>query len=89
MIEKTLTTLQGQHSDERVELVQVAEPGETPTLEIRLLRNAGELGWRIHKRIRMAAGQIPDLQGALNLMDSDARDTKRSTRTVSHLELVG
>lgn len=89
MIEKTLTTLQGEHADERVELVQVAESGEVPTLEIRLLRNAGELGWRIHKRIRVGAGQVPDIQGALNLMDSDARDVKRSTKTACHLQLVG
>lgn len=84
-MEKTLALLQGEHADEKIELVQVAESGETPTLELRLLRNAAQLGWRVHKRIRLAPGQIPDLQAGLNMMDIDARSADNSG---PRLELV-
>jgi hypothetical protein len=89
MFEKLLGTLLGETDDSRVELVQVAEPGETPTLEVRLLRDAGELGWRVHKRIRLAAGQIGELRDALNLMDIDGRDARKpADRSADHLRLV-
>ena len=87
MFEKVLGTLAGETEDTRVELVQVAEPGETPTLEIRMLSDAGDLGWRVHKRIRLASGQIGDLQMALNMMDLDARQADRPKET-GHLRLV-
>ena len=79
-IEKQLGDLLGYDDDTRVELVQVGEPGETPTLELRLKRYAGELGWRTHRRIRLAAGQIGALRDALNLMDPDARDSRHPGR---------
>jgi hypothetical protein len=77
-IEKQLGVLAGDEEDSRVELVQVAEAGEVPTLELRFQRHAGELGWMTHKRIRMAGGQIPELRAALNLMDPDAREASIS-----------
>ncbi len=79
-IEKRLGDLLGYDEDTRVELVQVAEPGEPPTLELRLERHAGELGWQTHRRIRLAAGQIGALRDALNLMDLDARNAKHPGR---------
>lgn len=88
MFEKLLGTLLGDSEDSRVEVVQVAEPHETPTLEIRLLRDAGELGWRVHKRIRLAAGQIGELRDALNLMDIDGRDAQPDREKARHLRLV-
>ncbi len=87
MLEKILGSLLGETEGSRVELVQVAEPGETPTLEIRLLHDAGDLGWTVHKRIRLAAGQIGDLRDALNMMDIDAREA-RPEPARSHLRLV-
>lgn len=79
-IEKTLGDLLGFDEDTRVELVQVGAPNEVPTLELRLKRDAGELGWLTHRRIRLAAGQIGALRDALNLMDPDARDARIHTR---------
>lgn len=79
-IEKQLGDLLGDDDDTRVELVQVAEPGQTPTLELRLKRDAGELGWQTHRRIRIGAGQIGALRDALNLMDPDARDSHHPGR---------
>lgn len=73
-IEKQLGVLAGDDDGSRVELIQVSEPGEVPTLELRFQRYAGDLGWMTHKRIRMAAGQISDLRAAINLMDLDARE---------------
>lgn len=75
-IEKFLASLVGADEMSRVEVIQVAQPGQTPTLEFRLERNAGELGWQTHRRIRLAAGQISQLRDALNLMDSDARQAR-------------
>ncbi|MBA2660789.1 MAG: hypothetical protein H0U74_00715 [Bradymonadaceae bacterium] len=75
-IEKFLASLVGDDAMTRVEVVQVAQPGQTPTLEIRLERHAGDLGWQTHRRIRLAAGQIGQLREALNMMDVDARDAR-------------
>lgn len=88
MFEKLLGTLLGETEGSRVEVVQVAESGETPTLEIRLLHDAGELGWMVHKRIRLAAGQVGALRDALNMMDIDAREAKPESERASHLRLV-
>ncbi len=79
-LEKNLGSLLGYSEETRVELVQVGEAGETPTLELRLKRFAGELGWQTHRRIRLAAGQIGSLRDALNLMDPDARDSRHPGR---------
>ena len=84
--EKHLGTLAGDERQTRVEVVQVAEPGETPTVELRMQRHGDSLGWVTHRRIRLAAGQIGDLQTALNLMDPDARDSDRQGNGV--LELI-
>ena len=80
-IEKRLGDLLGYDDDTRVNLVQVGEAGETPTLELRLERYAGQLGWQTHRRIRLAAGQIGAFRDALNLMDPDARDSRHPGRT--------
>ena len=85
MIEKLLGSLLGAEEGSRVEVIQVAEPGETPTLEIRLLHDCGELGWVVHRRIHIAAGQAAALRDALNMMDLDAREAKASR---AHLRLV-
>ncbi len=79
-LEKQLGNLLGFEDDTRVEIVQVGEPGELPTLEVRLLRNAGELGWLTQRRIRLAPGQIGMLKDALNVMDPDARDARIPAR---------
>lgn len=76
--EKFLGVLAADEEDGRIELVQVAEAGSAATLELRFQRYGGELGWVTHKRMRLAAGQLPDLQDALNLMDSDARQARIS-----------
>ena len=86
MFEKLLGTLLGDTEGSRVEIVQVADSGETPTLEIRLLHDAGELGWMVHKRIRIAAGQMAALRDALNMADLDAQATP--TDHASHLRLI-
>lgn len=74
--EKHLGNLLGADDDSRVQLVQVGDSGDTPTLELRLEHHAGELGWQTHRRIRLAPGQIGALRDALNLMDPDARDSR-------------
>ncbi len=87
--EKTLGALLGADDNTEVELVQVADPGETPTLEIRLRRHCGDLGWQTQRRIRLAPGQIANLRDALNLMDQDARDTRIAGRpSQSHPDVV-
>lgn len=75
--EKHLGTLAGDDKQTRVELVQVAESGETPTVEFRMQRHGDALGWVTHRRIRLAAGQVGDLISALNMMDPDGRDAER------------
>ncbi|MFB6263278.1 MAG: hypothetical protein ABEL76_06590 [Bradymonadaceae bacterium] len=75
--EKSLGELVADADNARVELVQVAEAGELPTLELRLQRREPSIGWVTHRRIALAAGQVPDLREALNKMDPDARDTER------------
>lgn len=82
-IDKQLGNLLGDQPDTRVELVQVCEPGEQPTLELRLKRHGGELGWQTHRRIRIAPGQIGALQDALNMMDPDARDSRHPDRVTT------
>ena len=78
--EKGLGSLLGFDENTRVELVQVGAAGELPTLELRLLQDAGELGWLTQRRIRLAPGQVGMLRDALNAMDPDARDTRRPAR---------
>ena len=73
-IEKRLGILAGDEEGTRVVFVQVCEPGELPTLEMRHEVEAGRLGWVVQKRIRLAAGQIGALAGALSMMDIDARE---------------
>lgn len=72
-LEKLLASLAGYDDMTRVELAQVCEPGETPTLEMRLQTHNGDLGWLTTKHIRLAAGQIRELRDALNMMDLDAQ----------------
>ena len=77
-IEKFLGYLDGAHEESRVELVQVGQPGQTPTLEMRYQREGGSLGWVTQKRIKLAPGQVSELRDALNLMDPDAREAEIS-----------
>ena len=72
--EKHLGTLAAQEEETRIAVVQVAEAGETPTVEFRMQRHGESLGWVTHRRIRLAAGQVGQLKSALNLMDPDGRD---------------
>ena len=81
-IEKQLGNLLGFDEDTRVDIVQVGEPGDTPTLELRMERHSGELGWQTQRRIRLAAGQIGALRDALNLMDLDAQTSRHPGRTL-------
>lgn len=80
-IEKFLGYLAGDDEGSRVELVQVGQPGETPTLEMRYQREGGSLGWVTQKRIKLAPGQVSKLRDALNLMDPDARDAEISAES--------
>ena len=80
MFEKTLGTFAGEEQGTRVLLVQVAKPGETPTVEMRLEADCGDLGWTTLKRIRLAAGQVPDLCQAIQMMDPDAKQARRPAR---------
>ena len=91
-IEKLLGLLAADEDDARVELVQVASPGQPPTLELRYQRECGALGWTTHKRIKLAPGQFSALRDALNLMDMDARQAQAPAAQVavpSHLRLIG
>jgi len=72
--EKHLGTFAGEEAGTRIQLVQVAGPNETPTVEFRYQRHGESLGWVTHRRMRMAAGQVGQLQSALNMMDPDGRD---------------
>lgn len=85
MFDKLLGSLLGDEEGTRVELVQVSSPNSTPTIEVRLLRDCGDLGWQVHRRIRMAAGQVSQLRDALNMMDVDARE---ATPKPTHLRLM-
>ena len=76
-LEKHLGWLAADEEGCRVELVQVATPGEVPTLEMRMQRDCGELGWQTLKRIRLAGGQWAAMRDAMNLMDIDARQARR------------
>lgn len=71
--ERSLAMLEGWEPGTRIEVVQVALPGEVPALEFRLQRESASLGWMTERRIRAAAGQVPELRMALNLMDPDAQ----------------
>ena len=82
MIEKLLGLFEGSEDQTRVELVQVGEPGEVPTLELRLQCEAGELGWTTQRRIRLAAGQWADLRDALNMADLDVRHARREAAAI-------
>lgn len=70
--ERTLAWLDADEPDARIELVQIATPGEQPTLEMRFQRACGELGWRTQRRMRLAAGQLGEFKLAMQMMDHDA-----------------
>lgn len=93
MIEKLLGILDADEPTARVELVQIAQPNQIPTLELRYQRECGELGWTTHKRITLAPGQFKQLRDALNLMDIDARESaapqSSSHQERQHLRLIG
>lgn len=86
MIEKLLGMFEGGESETRVELVQVGEAGELPTLELRLQREAGELGWTTQRRIRLAPGQWGELRDALNMADLDVRQARHVAPAASSVE---
>jgi hypothetical protein len=77
-LEKLLASLAGYDDMTRVELAQVCEPGQFPTLEMRLQTHNGDLGWLTTKHIRLAPGQIRELRDALNMMDLDAQRARPS-----------
>lgn len=93
MFEKLLGILDADEAGARVELVQVASPNQTPTLELRYQRECGELGWTTHKRIKLASGQFRQLRDALNMMDLDAREAQSPSQhqdeRPQHLRLIG
>ncbi len=91
MFEKSLGLLDGEEEGTRVEVVQISSAGETPTLELRMQVDGGEMGWMTLKRIRMASGQIGGLRDALNLMDQDAQRarTPRRHKVSPSLRLTG
>jgi len=77
--ERTLAWLNADEPDARIELVQIAEPGAQPTLEMRFQRACGELGWRTQRRMRLAAGQLGDMKLAMQMMDADAWQAPQTT----------
>ena len=95
MIEKTLGLFDGHEVHTRVELVQRAEPGERPALEMRMQRDCPGLGWVTERRITLAAGQWGAMRDALNLADLDVREDRAPSRAAaadaraSHLRLIG
>ena len=72
VFEKTLGYLDGDEAGTRIELVQVAAPGVQATLEMRMQRDGGDLGWVTQRRMRVAPGQMAALRMAVQLMDADA-----------------
>jgi len=84
--ERSLAILDADEPNARVELVQIAAPNTQATLELRLQRMCGELGWTTHRRVRIGAGQIGDLRAALQLMDPDAQE--RRPRSFDHPNVV-
>lgn len=88
MFEKTLTTLPGPIPGTRIDLVQIGDAGEQPTLEMRHMSDAGELGWCVQKRITLAAGSVPAIRDALNLMDADAQAPAPAATRTPHLRIV-
>ena len=91
MFEKSLGLLEGEEPGTRIEVMQVGAPGETPTLELRMQVDGGDMGWMTLKRIRMASGQIGQLRDALNLMDMDAQQAQAPRRATNGpaLRLIG
>lgn len=94
MLEKMLGMLAGDEDGTRVQIVQVGEPGEVPTVEFRTQRECGDLGWATQRRVRLAPGQWSELRDALNMMDIDARQATRASsieekRPAHGLRLIG
>ena len=91
MFEKHLATLSSVHDDEIVELVQVAMPDTTPTLELRVRPKDEAFGEMTIRRIGLAPGQIAQLRQALNLMDADAQEARTDSprECTGHLRLIG
>ena len=90
MIEKSLGVFDGAEQGTRVELVQVAEPGERVGLELRMQRECEGLGWTTQRRIGLAPGQWQALRDALMMADQDVREdvTTPRHREVAHLRLI-
>lgn len=88
MFDRVLGSLCGAEDGTRVEVVQVSQHDGAPTLELRLLRQADGLGWQVHRRIQLAAGQVGELRAALNLMDADAQKKTAHKGRSCHLRLV-
>lgn len=72
VFETLLGLLAADEDDARIQVVQVASPGTTPTLEMRLQRESADLGWVTQRRMRLAPGQVAALRDALNCMDRQA-----------------
>lgn len=91
MIEKSLGVFDGDTEVTRVELVQVAEPGERARLELRMQRECEGLGWTTQRRIALAPGQWGALRDALMMADMDVREDRAEPRheRPSHLQLIG
>ena len=91
--EKLLGTLAGEEEDTRVEIMQVARPNETPTIEFRMQRECAGLGWTTQRRIKLGAGQFAALRDALNMADVDTKQavTRRDEIGAdrSFLRLIG
>ncbi len=91
MIEKSLGMFDGEEESTRVELVQVAEPGERAQLELRMQRECEGLGWTTQRRITLAPGQWGALRDALMMADLDVREDRTGPvhEPATHLRLIG
>lgn len=89
MFEKILGTFAASEPNARIVCVQLAQPNQTPTLEMRHEIECGEYGWVTQKRMTFASGQYEMLKAALSMMDPDARQATPAQAFPGHLSLVG
>ena len=82
MFEQVLGTLEAAEEGHRVELVQVADVGTQPALELRM-QCESETGWVTTRRVRLAPGQVPGLKAALQFMDAAAKAPARAADDTS------
>ena len=69
MFERVLTTIETAGSDDRVEVVEIAEPGVPARLEMRTQQHVSGLGWVTQRRISFDAQDVRALRLALGMFE--------------------